>query len=40
MQNQMHDESGTWKEVGNRLVKDKEPVRFIEMELKRIGECG
>jgi hypothetical protein len=29
---------GTWKEVGDRIVKDKEPVRFFEMDLKRIGD--
>ncbi|MFT3880291.1 MAG: hypothetical protein QM703_11595 [Gemmatales bacterium] len=29
---------GVWKEVGDRIVKDKEPVRFFEMELKRIGD--
>lgn len=29
---------GAWKEVGDRIVKDKEPVRFFEMELKRIGD--
>lgn len=29
---------GAWKEVGDRMVKDKEPVRFFEMELKRIGD--
>lgn len=29
---------GTWKEVGDRVVKGKDPVRFFEMELKRIGD--
>lgn len=29
---------GTWKEVGDRMVKGKEPVRFFEMDLKRIGD--
>lgn len=29
---------GAWKEVGDRLAKDKDPVRFFEMELKRVGD--
>lgn len=29
---------GTLHEVGDRLVPDKEPVRFFEMTLKRIGD--
>lgn len=29
---------GTWKEVGDRIVKNKEPIRFFEMELKRVGD--
>ncbi len=29
---------GAWKEVGDRIVKDQEPVRFFEMELKRVGD--
>ena len=28
---------GTWKEVGDRIMPEKEPVRFFEMELKRVG---
>ncbi len=28
---------GTWYEVGDRLVPGKEPARFFEMTLKRIG---
>ena len=28
---------GTLHEVGDRIVPDKEPVRFFEMTLKRIG---
>src|SRR5262245_37860830 len=29
---------GTWKEVGDRIMKDQEPVRFFEMDLKRVGD--
>ncbi|MEK6334563.1 MAG: DUF1579 domain-containing protein [Acidobacteriota bacterium] len=29
---------GTWQEVGDRIVPGKEPVRFFEMTLKRIGD--
>jgi hypothetical protein len=29
---------GAWKEVGDRIVPDKEPVRFFEMNLKRVGD--
>jgi hypothetical protein len=28
---------GVWREVGDRIVPDKEPVRFFEMNLKRVG---
>lgn len=28
---------GTWKEVGDRMVPGQEPVRFFEMELRRVG---
>lgn len=28
---------GVWREVGERIVPDKEPVRFFEMTLKRVG---
>jgi hypothetical protein len=28
---------GVWREVGDRIGPDKEPVRFFEMTLKRIG---
>jgi hypothetical protein len=28
---------GTWREVGDRIEPGKEPVRFFEMNLKRIG---
>lgn len=31
---------GTWKEVGDRIMPGKEPVRFLEMNLKRIGDTG
>lgn len=29
---------GTWQEVGDRIVPGKDPVRFFEMNLKRVGE--
>lgn len=29
---------GTWKEVGDQIAPGKEPVRFFEMNLKRVGE--
>lgn len=29
---------GTWKEVGDRIFPNKEPIRFFEMELKRLGD--
>lgn len=29
-----------WKEVGERILPNKEPVRFFEMELKRIGDSN
>lgn len=29
---------GTWREVGDRIMPGKEPVRFLEMNLKRIGD--
>ena len=28
---------GVWREVGDRIAPDKEPVRFFEMTLKRVG---
>ena len=31
---------GVWKEVGDRLTPGKDPVRFIEMDLKRIGDSS
>lgn len=29
---------GTWVEVGDRIVPGKDPIRFFEMNLKRIGD--
>ena len=29
---------GTWHEVGERIVPGKEPVRFTELTLKRVGD--
>ena len=29
---------GMWREIGERIVPGKEPVRFFEMNLKRIGD--
>jgi hypothetical protein len=29
---------GTWRETGDRIVSGKEPIRFLEMTLKRIGD--
>ncbi len=29
---------GAWREVGDRIVPGKDPVRFFEMNLKRVGE--
>ena len=29
---------GTWREVGDRIVPGKDPVRFFEMNLKRVGD--
>ncbi len=29
---------GTWREIGERIVPGKEPVRFFEMNLKRVGD--
>ncbi|SRR6266446_3557790 len=31
---------GTWHEVGDRVVPQKEPVRFFEMTLKRVGDSS
>lgn len=29
---------GTWREVGDRIMPGKPPVRFFEMDLKRVGD--
>lgn len=29
---------GAWREVGDRIMQGKEPVRFFEMNLKRVGD--
>src|ERR1051325_6238803 len=31
-------QNGTWHEVGDQIASGKEPLRFIEMNLKRIGD--
>lgn len=31
---------GTWREVGDRIVPGKDPVRFFEMNLKRVGDTS
>jgi hypothetical protein len=31
---------GTWKEVGDRIIPNKEAIRFFEMELKRLGDTS
>lgn len=31
---------GAWREVGDRIVPGKEPARFFEMNLKRVGDTG
>ena len=31
---------GAWREVGDRIMLGKEPVRFFEMNLKRIGDTN
>jgi hypothetical protein len=30
--------NGEWKEVGDRILPNREPVRFFEMTLKRVGD--
>ena len=30
--------NNTWREVGDRIVPGKDPVRFFEMNLKRVGD--
>ena len=32
--------NGAWREVGDRIMPGKEPVRFFEMNLKRIGDTS
>ena len=29
---------GAWKEVGDRIMPGREPIRFIELNLKRVGD--
>lgn len=31
---------GAWREVGDRIIPGKEPVRFFEMNLKRVGDTN
>jgi len=31
---------GSWREVGDRITPGKEPVRFFEMNLKRVGDTS
>lgn len=31
---------GSWREVGDRIMPGKEPVRFFEMNLKRVGDTN
>ena len=31
---------GAWKEVGDRIMPGKDPVRFFEMDLKRVGDTN
>lgn len=31
---------GAWRETGERIMPEKEPVRFFEMNLKRIGDTS
>jgi hypothetical protein len=31
---------GTWREVGERIMPGQEPVRFFEMNLKRLGDTN
>lgn len=31
-------QDGVWKETGDRIMPDKEPVRFFEMNLTRLGD--
>ncbi len=29
---------GSWREIGERIMPDKDPVQFFEMNLKRVGD--
>jgi hypothetical protein len=29
---------GRWREVGDRLIAGQQPARFIEMDLRRVGD--
>ena len=31
---------GTWREVGDRIMPDQEPIRFFEMTLTRVGDTN
>lgn len=31
---------GVWHEIGERVVEGQEPVRFFEMNLKRLGDSA
>jgi hypothetical protein len=31
---------GAWREVGDRIMPGKEPIRFFEMNLKRVGDTN
>ena len=31
---------GTWKEVGDRIMPGQEPVRIMELNVKRIGDTN
>jgi hypothetical protein len=31
---------GTWREVGDRIIPGKDPARFFEMNLKRVGDTS
>lgn len=32
--------NGAWREVGDRIMPGKEPIRFFEMNLKRVGDTN
>jgi hypothetical protein len=31
---------GEWREIGDRMMPGKEPIRFFEMNLKRVGDTS